>query len=260
MSFEVKTVFLVEDSTPQTKHYCAMLESIGYDSRSFATPQTLLDSLDRLPLPSVLLSDVYLPGMTGIELLKQLLNHETWCTVPCILMSGSAQRADIEAARALRIPPEGFLIKPVDATTLDETLQGITRSKKPITLLREVQRSRLALELHTRRIERTFASRLADLNRESEEASKLVSRLDSEFAAIRMAQNSLPQSERQEVAAELEQLDALLIKARDKVRFIARTRSDVCAKIRLHATEAAHEGKLLEARLRTAQDVMNNSD
>lgn len=258
MSVVTKTVVLIEDSRTQSRHYAKLLESIGYDMRDFDTPQKFIDVLDKLELPAVVLSDLYLPRMSGVDVLRHLLTHEMWCTVPCILMSGWAQHKDLEAAHRLRVPPEGFLVKPVDSNTLSDTLHAILFAKRPIHLLRQVQRSQIELELRTRRIDRAFGARLSELSHDAEEVAKTITRLDSELAAIR-AYGPLAETQQAEGAAELEELQNQLVAARDRSRMIRRIRGDVLADLRKLAADANHESKLLEARLRTAHDVVDNA-
>ncbi|WP_432574609.1 response regulator [Kineococcus sp. SYSU DK005] len=65
--------------------------------------------------PDVLVSDVSLPGTTGLELVRQLRTDERYARLPVVFLSGRVQPADIEAGRALGAT---YLTKPVVLSAL----------------------------------------------------------------------------------------------------------------------------------------------
>jgi len=64
------------------------------------------------PMPSVIFSDLQLPGMGGLEFLEWL-RHDPLCrAVPCVIYSGSANPSDVHAAYEARVT--SFIVKPLD--------------------------------------------------------------------------------------------------------------------------------------------------
>jgi CheY-like chemotaxis protein len=64
------------------------------------------------PLPSMLIMDLKMPVMGGLEVLTWLRNHPTFSALPVIVLSGSARQNDIQQARDLRV--ETYIVKPFD--------------------------------------------------------------------------------------------------------------------------------------------------
>ena len=78
------TVFVVEDDADAARFACRALENSGYATSLFSDPDAALAALDRSRC-SLLLSDVRLPGMTGLELLSQA--RQLHPSLPIVLMT-----------------------------------------------------------------------------------------------------------------------------------------------------------------------------
>ena len=83
---------------------------IGADSAAAA-----LSVLEERGAPDVLVSDVSLPGTTGLEMVRRLRADERYARLPVVFLSGRVQSADIEAGRALGAT---YLTKPVVLSAL----------------------------------------------------------------------------------------------------------------------------------------------
>lgn len=74
------------------------------------------------PLPVVILLDLKLPRVNGLEVLRRLKSHERFCTLPVVVLTSSAEDQDIEAA--YRLGANSYIVKPVDfAKFLDVATQ-----------------------------------------------------------------------------------------------------------------------------------------
>ncbi|MEM7091790.1 MAG: PIG-L family deacetylase [Actinomycetota bacterium] len=101
-------VFVVEDD-PDTNAFARhALERAGFDVASFTNPQDALDALSRVRC-RLLLTDVRLPGMTGLELLSRARSHRP--DLPILLMTAYAELED--SITALRAGADDFLLKPL---------------------------------------------------------------------------------------------------------------------------------------------------
>ena len=68
-----KTVFIVEDALAVRVALTRMLHVAGYRVRSFKSAEDFLDEQDEAE-PGCLLLDVFLPGLSGIELQRELVS------------------------------------------------------------------------------------------------------------------------------------------------------------------------------------------
>ena len=76
----------------------------------------------KFPFPSVVLLDVKLPYVTGLEVLR-LIRHQCRRSLPVVMLSASAQEADI--ATAYRLGANAFLCKPSEAGKFEEMVKAI---------------------------------------------------------------------------------------------------------------------------------------
>ncbi len=98
-------------------HICSTISSIltdeGYEVVDYQDAESFWQSLDTQE-PSLVLLDIWLPGVDGLELLKRL--HERFPTLPVIMMSG---HAGIDTAvTALKIGASDFMEKPLHLEVL----------------------------------------------------------------------------------------------------------------------------------------------
>jgi FixJ family two-component response regulator len=94
------------------------LELCGFTVRDYASGNALLADLKPLEIGCLLL-DFHLPGLNGIETMRQA--RSLGCLVPAIIMTGSLKERLEE--QALRSGAWAFLRKPIDPDVLSTTIQ-----------------------------------------------------------------------------------------------------------------------------------------
>ena len=107
------TVFVVDDDGFMRELLARVLPDAGIPVRTFASAFDLLAEVD-LRAPCVLLLDVQMPGMTGLELQAEL--RDRGVDVPVIFLTASANVP--MAVAAMRDGAVDFLEKPFDTDTL----------------------------------------------------------------------------------------------------------------------------------------------
>jgi UDP-3-O-[3-hydroxymyristoyl] N-acetylglucosamine deacetylase len=106
-------ICVVDDEASITSTVAGILKDEGYQTLVFPDAETFWQKLDALE-PSLVLLDVWLPGMDGMQLLKRL--HDRFPQLPVIMMSG---HAGIEAAvAAIKAGAYDFLEKPLHLEVL----------------------------------------------------------------------------------------------------------------------------------------------
>ena len=114
-------VHIVEDNATFRKTIEGRLKDFGYEVSTYPSAEDLLDSLPSDNVPSCVLLDVRLPGMSGPELQERLI--QLGSTLPIIFLTGYA---DIPTTvRTIKAGGEDFLIKPVSS---DQLLQSVERA------------------------------------------------------------------------------------------------------------------------------------
>lgn len=112
-------VFVVDDD-PEIRRYSELwLGSIGMRCRTFATANEFLDGYSP-EAPSCLVLDIRLPGMSGLELQRKLM--EMRVDIPTILITG---HADVQmAVTAMRRGAFDFIEKPFQDNVLLDSIRG----------------------------------------------------------------------------------------------------------------------------------------
>ena len=74
-------------------------------------------------LPDVILLDIRMPGMSGLELLQKLKSDARLAAIPVIMLSSSSVRADVTAAR--RLGAHSYCVKPPSLVAYRDLLSNI---------------------------------------------------------------------------------------------------------------------------------------
>jgi two-component system, LuxR family, response regulator FixJ len=106
-------VFIVDDQEAVRHALGEMLQVLGYAVETHASADEFLGSL-RTPKPGCIVADVRMPGMDGIELVRELARRNI--PLPVVLISGHADVA--MAVAAIKAGAEDFIEKPVDDAQL----------------------------------------------------------------------------------------------------------------------------------------------
>ncbi|MCK8462412.1 response regulator [Aliiroseovarius sp. S1339] len=111
-------VYLVDDDEAVRDALTLLLETVGLNVRSFASPETFLNQAAGFT-PGCLILDIRMPAISGLKLQEKLTDQGiTW---PTVVISG---HGDIEACRrAFRNGAIDFLSKPVDEHDLIDAIQ-----------------------------------------------------------------------------------------------------------------------------------------
>lgn len=104
----MKRVFFVDDDGLLREMLARALEKESLQVRTFASPIDLLDILSG-DQPEIIISDVQMPEMTGLELVEQI--RKRWTTLPIILVSGHV--TDAVKKEAKRLGVDHVLSKPI---------------------------------------------------------------------------------------------------------------------------------------------------
>jgi CheY-like chemotaxis protein len=83
-------ILIADDDSDFAENCSMMLESYGYDVDVVPSGAQALDRIASRQ-PELLISDCSMPGMSGLELSKQLKATESARDLPILLMSGSLQ-------------------------------------------------------------------------------------------------------------------------------------------------------------------------
>ncbi|MGI8586168.1 MAG: response regulator [Chloroflexia bacterium] len=113
-------ILVIDDDEAGREFVISLLTEEGYTVRSAADAYQALDALDAEP-PSLLVLDLMMPGVSGVEFLSRLRLEPLWEGVPVILTSAHPRLREI--AQDLNV--QSALTKPFDITSLMEQITRI---------------------------------------------------------------------------------------------------------------------------------------
>lgn len=121
-------IALVDDDRAVLDSTRLVLIGEGITASCFERAADLLAALDSGSTPACIVSDIRMPGMTGLELQSELIRRGT--SAPLILMTG---HGDISTAvQALKAGASDFLEKPVDAVQLATAIRRAAEQSRKL--------------------------------------------------------------------------------------------------------------------------------
>ena len=109
---------MVDDNSEIRVHLSALLERYGYSVSSYASAEEFLERSIEIT-PAVLLLDMRLPGLSGVELQKKL--NQAGRGTPIIFISGESRNDEI--IESFRGGAAEFLWKPFSVETLLQAIE-----------------------------------------------------------------------------------------------------------------------------------------
>jgi two-component system, LuxR family, response regulator FixJ len=121
MSQTQPVVAIVDDDVSILRALGRLLYAEGWHAVTFSSAEAFLQT-GMQAAPNCLVLDVWLPGMTGVELLEHLV--ATGSTLPVVIITG---RDDLQMRmRAMQAGAAAYLLKPLDGQDLLQALQGMS--------------------------------------------------------------------------------------------------------------------------------------
>jgi CheY-like chemotaxis protein len=106
-----KNILLVEDNPVNRRLAVFLLRSQGYEVREATTAQEAFEIIEK-ERPDLIVMDVQLPGMDGLEATRKIKAQPATADIPVIAVTSYAMKGDREKAMAAGCA--GYVTKPID--------------------------------------------------------------------------------------------------------------------------------------------------
>lgn len=116
-----KTVLIVEDNELNMKLFNDLLEANGYRTVQSRNGVSAVD-LARRHMPDLILMDIQLPEVSGLEVTQWIKDDEALRHIPVIAITAYAMKGDEEKIREGGC--EAYLSKPISVTKFLETVRN----------------------------------------------------------------------------------------------------------------------------------------
>ena len=124
-----KKILLVEDNAVNRRLAGFLLRSQGYQVREATTALEAFEMLKNNH-PDLIVMDIQLPGMDGLEVTRKLKEQPATADIPVIAVTSYAMKGDRE--KALAAGCAGYVTKPIDKNTFIQEVAAHVGSKSKI--------------------------------------------------------------------------------------------------------------------------------
>jgi CheY-like chemotaxis protein len=120
----MKRVLVVEDNENNMKLICLVLEKHGYEPiKAFSGEEGVEKAIAERP--DLILMDIQLPDINGMEAVKRIRMVDDMQEVPIIAITSYAMAGDRE--KILNVGCDGYFEKPIDPLTIVEKIEKIVK-------------------------------------------------------------------------------------------------------------------------------------
>lgn len=125
---EGTSILIVDDNTQNLKLARVVLANEGFDVYTASNAEDALQLL-RTVTPRLILMDIQLPGMDGLELTRRLKADPATRAVRIIALTAYAMKGDDEKAFAAGC--DGYITKPIDVERLPVVVSSYLAERSP---------------------------------------------------------------------------------------------------------------------------------
>jgi len=118
----MKQVWIVDDDQEMANAMAMMLGLLDCQTTGFLNARSAAQSLLAGNHPDLMVLDINMPEVTGLDLLEFLRRRPEWKDLPIIMLSTEA--ADVTVDQAMALGADGYVMKPVTIDELEKTIEA----------------------------------------------------------------------------------------------------------------------------------------
>ncbi len=117
----MRQVWIIDDDEEMNRAIALMLKVLDCEVMTFHNARSAAQMLLTGKTPNLLILDINMPEVSGLDMLEFLRRRREWKELPIIMLSSEA--ADSIVDKALQMSADSYLMKPV---TIDELEKAMT--------------------------------------------------------------------------------------------------------------------------------------
>lgn len=118
-----KNILIVDDSATMLMSLKSGLEVAGFKVETATDGVKALDRLKSGPRPDLLITDINMPNMNGLELIEKARALQGMRFVPILILTTESQQVRRDEAK--RLGATGWLVKPVPSVELIKVIKQV---------------------------------------------------------------------------------------------------------------------------------------
>jgi DNA-binding response OmpR family regulator len=116
----MKLIWIVDDDEEMGRAVSLMLKLLDCEAKYFFNPRTAAQTLLAGECPDLMILDINMPEVNGLDLLEFLRRRKEWKNLPVIMLSSEA--ADVMVDKAMQMGADGYVMKPVTIDELEKVM------------------------------------------------------------------------------------------------------------------------------------------
>lgn len=116
----MKQVWVVDDDDEMGKAVSLMLQLLDCQTKVFNGPRPAAQALLAGGLPDLLVLDINMGEVSGLDMLEFVRRRKEWKNLPIIMLTSEA--ADIMVEKALQMGADSYAMKPVTIEELEKAM------------------------------------------------------------------------------------------------------------------------------------------
>jgi len=113
--------WIVDDDAEMSEAIQLMLQLIGFKAQKFLDARAAARRLLAGERPNVIILDIMMPGVSGIDMLEFLRTRKEFQPIPVVMLS--SETTDVQVEEALQLGADAFIFKPVTMEELEAALR-----------------------------------------------------------------------------------------------------------------------------------------
>jgi two-component system chemotaxis response regulator CheY len=116
----MRNIWIVDDDNDMNQAIGLMLKMLDCEVMAFRSARSTVQTLLTGKRPDLLIVDINMPEVSGMDLLEFLRRRKEWKDLPIIMLSSEASDSTID--KAMRIGADTYVIKPVTIEELEKAM------------------------------------------------------------------------------------------------------------------------------------------
>ena len=145
-------IWLVEDDEDIREIALYALQSAGYNTLGFESGTQMFAQLQdsAATVPDLLILDIMLPGMDGLEILRRLRAQARFATLPILMLT--AKSAEYDKVKGLDAGADDYMTKPYGVMELISRIKALLRRANATPVLQPLTFQEITLNPTTRSV------------------------------------------------------------------------------------------------------------
>ena len=116
----MRHVWIVDDDEEMSRAVGLLLNLLNCDTTSFFTVRSAVQTLLTGNMPDLIILDINLPEVSGLDMLEFLRRRPEWKNLPVVVLS--SETADAIVDKALELGADSYVKKPVTIEELEKAM------------------------------------------------------------------------------------------------------------------------------------------